>query len=106
MIAELRELGWQVDVHRARRRLSAPGRARRKAAARDKLAGVPKDCPIVIDGLALGVLPEAAANCASDIRCSRWCIIRWRWKRVWRRPMRKLARRASATRLRPRAASL
>src|SRR5256885_3663360 len=31
-----------------------------KAAARDKLAGVPKDCPIIVDGLALGVLPEAA----------------------------------------------
>ena len=37
--------------------------------------------PIVIDGLALGVLPEAAAAvCAKRIRWSRWCIIRWRWK--------------------------
>src|SRR3954452_20204805 len=45
--------------HRAWRRFSAPDAAT-KAAARDKLANVPKDCPIIVDGLAFGALPEAA----------------------------------------------
>ena len=40
MIAELQKLGWQVDVHRPRRRLSAARLAETKAAARDKLAAV------------------------------------------------------------------
>jgi glycosyltransferase involved in cell wall biosynthesis len=34
--------------------------AERKATARDRLASVPKGRPVVIDGLAYGVLPEAA----------------------------------------------
>ena len=87
MIAELRKLGWQVDVIGLGDGFPRPDAAT-KAAARDKLAGVPKDCPIVVDGLALGVLPEAAKELHERTSaCSPWCIIRWRWKRVWRRPM-------------------
>ena len=59
MIAELQKLGWQVDVIGLGDGFPRPS-AEAKAAARDKLAAVAKDCPIVIDGLAFGVLPEAA----------------------------------------------
>jgi len=59
MIAELQKLGWQVDVIGLGDGFPRPDAAI-KAAARDKLTGVPKDCPIIVDGLALGVLPEAA----------------------------------------------
>jgi glycosyltransferase involved in cell wall biosynthesis len=59
MIAELQKLGWQVDVIGLGEGFPRPS-AETKTAAREKLAGVPKDCPIVIDGLAFGVLPEAA----------------------------------------------
>ena len=63
MIAELQKLGWQVDVIGLGEGFPRPS-AETKAAAREKLAGVPKDCPIVIDGLAFGVLPEAARRVA------------------------------------------
>ena len=59
MIAELQKLGWQVDVIGLGDGFPRPSAAT-KAAARGKLSDVPKDCPIVIDGLAFGVLPEAA----------------------------------------------
>ena len=65
IIAELQKLGWQVDVVGARRWLSEAERGT-KGAAETVLAGVPRACPIVIDGLAFGVLPEAAASCASE----------------------------------------
>jgi glycosyltransferase involved in cell wall biosynthesis len=61
MIAELQKLGWQVDVIGLGDGFPRPT-AETKAAARERLAGVPKDCPIVIDGLAFGVLPEAASE--------------------------------------------
>jgi len=59
MIAELRRLGWQVDVLALGDGFPHPT-AQTKAAARARLAGAPSGCPIVIDGLAFGVLPEAA----------------------------------------------
>jgi glycosyltransferase involved in cell wall biosynthesis len=59
MIAELQKLGWQVDVIGLGDGFPRPDAAT-KAAARDKLANVPKDCPIIVDGLAFGALPEAA----------------------------------------------
>jgi glycosyltransferase involved in cell wall biosynthesis len=59
MIAELQKLGWQVDVIGLGDGFPRPS-PETKTAARNKLAGVPKDCPIIVDGLALGVLPEAA----------------------------------------------
>ena len=67
MIAELQRLGWQVDVVGLGEGFPRPT-PRRKAAARDRLAGGAAGCPIVIDGLAFGVLPEAARDCASAIR--------------------------------------
>jgi glycosyltransferase involved in cell wall biosynthesis len=59
MIAELQKLGWQVDVIGLGDGFPRPS-TEVKAGARAKLAVVPKDCPVVVDGLALGVLPEAA----------------------------------------------
>jgi glycosyltransferase involved in cell wall biosynthesis len=59
IIQELRALGWQVDVIDLGEGFPRPS-AERKANARDRLAEVPDGRPIVIDGLAYGVLPEAA----------------------------------------------
>lgn len=59
MIAELQKLGWQVDVIGLGDGFPRPS-GDVKAAAGEKLAGVPKDCPLIVDGLAFGVLPEAA----------------------------------------------
>jgi len=59
MIAELRELGWRPEVLNLGGGFPRPS-ALTRAAANAHLADVPKGRPIVIDGLALGVLPDAA----------------------------------------------
>jgi glycosyltransferase involved in cell wall biosynthesis len=59
MIAELRELGWRPEVLGLGDGFPRPN-ALTKAAAKAHLSDVPKGRPIVIDGLAFGVLPEAA----------------------------------------------
>ena len=59
MIAELRQLGWQVDVIDLGDGFPHPS-AEQKVHARSLLAATPPGCPIVVDGLAFGVLPEAA----------------------------------------------
>jgi glycosyltransferase involved in cell wall biosynthesis len=59
MIAELRELGWRPEVLGLGGGFPRPN-ALTKAAAKAHLADVPKGRPIVIDGLAFGVLPEVA----------------------------------------------
>jgi glycosyltransferase involved in cell wall biosynthesis len=61
MIAELQALGWQVYVIDLGGGFPRPG-AEAKAAAGSKLAAAPERCPIVVDGLAFGVLPEAAGE--------------------------------------------
>jgi glycosyltransferase involved in cell wall biosynthesis len=60
MIAELGRLGWRAEVVDLGGEFPWPGPACR-AAARTRLASVPHGTCIVIDGLALGVLPEVAA---------------------------------------------
>ncbi len=60
MIAELRELGWRPEVLNIGEGFPRPDRADATAGAAAHLADVPKGRPIVIDGLAFGVLPEAA----------------------------------------------
>src|SRR5262245_21607850 len=60
MIAELERLGWHADVVDLGKQFPRPS-ASDRAAARARLAAVPRDRCIVIDGLALGVLPEEAA---------------------------------------------
>jgi glycosyltransferase involved in cell wall biosynthesis len=59
MIAELRALGWRPDVLNLGDGFPKPN-ALTLAAARAHLSDVPKGRPIVIDGLAFGVLPDAA----------------------------------------------
>ena len=67
MIAELEHLGWQVDVLDIGSDFPRPGPAAR-AAAQARLDAVPKGRCVVVDGLALGVLPEAAAALAPTHR--------------------------------------
>ena len=59
MIAGLQALGWQVDVISLGEGFPKPT-PETKAAARDKLAAAAQGVPIIVDGLAFGVLPEAA----------------------------------------------
>jgi glycosyltransferase involved in cell wall biosynthesis len=59
MIAELERLGWHADVLDLGSEFPRPSAAARSA-AQAQLEAVPKGRCIVIDGLALGVLPEAA----------------------------------------------
>ena len=59
IIAELRKMGWQVDVIGLGDGFPRPT-WETKAGAKKKLAELPKGCPIVIAGLAFGVLDEAA----------------------------------------------
>jgi glycosyltransferase involved in cell wall biosynthesis len=60
MIQELRRLGWQVDVLDLGDGFPFPTAAQR-ATALLLLSVVPGNCPIVLDGLAFGALPEAGA---------------------------------------------
>jgi glycosyltransferase involved in cell wall biosynthesis len=63
IIAELRELGWDVDVLNIGEGFPWPNEATRLA-ARSALLDAPEGRPIVLDGLALGVLPDVAAELA------------------------------------------
>jgi glycosyltransferase involved in cell wall biosynthesis len=60
IIQELRRLGWQVDVADIGDDFPFPGTAER-ATALAILSAMPAGCPIVLDGLAFGALPEAGA---------------------------------------------
>jgi len=59
MIAEFGKLGWLVDVVGLGEGFPKPNAAQ-KAFSGEQLFGLPDKCPVVVDGLALGVLPEAA----------------------------------------------
>ncbi len=59
MIAELGEMGWQIDIVDLGANFPFPGDPTRKA-AHERLLAIPADRIVVVDGLALGVLPEAA----------------------------------------------
>jgi glycosyltransferase involved in cell wall biosynthesis len=63
MMAELDELGWQVDLVDLGDGFPSPSDVTH-AAARTQLLTVPAGRAIVIDGLALGVLPEIASELA------------------------------------------
>ncbi len=63
MIAELGDLGWQIDLLDLGDGFPSPSDATR-AAARTQLLAVPPGRAIVVDGLALGVLPEIASELA------------------------------------------
>ncbi len=59
MIAELAALGWQANVLSLGDGFPKPDVTTR-AAANARLAALPAGVPVVVDGLALGVLPEGA----------------------------------------------
>ncbi len=61
MIAELERLGWRIEVIDLGDGFPHPSEKTR-AAALAKFAAVPRGSAIVTDGLAFGVLPEAAAQ--------------------------------------------
>lgn len=67
IIAELRQLGWRVDVLGLGEGFPYPT-VETKRNTGEMLAGVSHDVPVVIDGLAFGVLPEAA-EALSDSHC-------------------------------------
>lgn len=60
ILAELRHLGWQVEVVGLGDGFPLPSEEQEAAASR-QLLRTPADQPVVIDGLAFGVLPKAAA---------------------------------------------
>jgi glycosyltransferase involved in cell wall biosynthesis len=61
MVAELSALGWRIDVMNLGEGFPYPDEDTKRA-AETMLAGVPAGRPIVIDGLAFGVLPQIAAR--------------------------------------------
>jgi glycosyltransferase involved in cell wall biosynthesis len=63
MIAELRQLGWRIDLLDLGEGFPWPREATRFA-AQTQLLAIPEGRMIVVDGLALGVLPEAASQLA------------------------------------------
>jgi glycosyltransferase involved in cell wall biosynthesis len=63
IIAELARLGWHVELVDVGEGFPWPSGATR-AAARTRLLNVPNGWPIVIDGLALGALPDVASELA------------------------------------------
>ena len=59
IIAELQALGWQIDVVSVGDGFPQPS-AEQRAVALARLEDLPEGIPVVVDGLALGTLPEAA----------------------------------------------
>jgi glycosyltransferase involved in cell wall biosynthesis len=67
IIAELKTLGWQVDLLTLGDGFPDPEESVKRD-AQTKLAAAPADCPLIVDGLALGVLPKAAAQLRASHR--------------------------------------
>jgi len=65
IMAELQQLGWDVAYLNIGEGFPAPDE-RTRSAARSLLSAIPAGQPIVLDGLALGVLPDVAAELASQ----------------------------------------
>lgn len=67
MIEELRALGWQAEAIDLGEGFPFPSADARRA-ARSRLAALPADAPIVVDGLALGALPDLATQLGATHR--------------------------------------
>ncbi len=61
MIAELEQLGWKIDLVNLGDGFPRPSQEQRDT-AQERLTAIPAGRPIVIDGLAFGVLPELASQ--------------------------------------------
>ena len=61
LIAELKQIGWQVDLVNLGDGFPWPSKQTRKT-AEARLIAVPNGDTIVVDGLAFGVLPDAGLN--------------------------------------------
>ncbi|MDP1906681.1 MAG: glycosyltransferase family 4 protein, partial [Hyphomicrobium sp.] len=61
MMAELGDLGWRIDLLDLGEGFPWPSQAARET-ARTRLLAIPTGRAVVVDGLALGVLPEAASQ--------------------------------------------
>jgi len=66
IIAELERIGWQIELVDLGEGFPFPGEAVRSN-ARARLLGAPDGCPIVVDGLALGALPEIASELVNPL---------------------------------------
>lgn len=66
MIAEIGKLGWQIDVVDLGEGFPWPNEATRKGAAA-RLVEIPAGRTVVVDGLALGVLPDVAARLGNPL---------------------------------------
>jgi len=66
IIAELARMGWQIELVDVGEGFPFPSEAVRSN-ARARLLGAPDGCPIVVDGLALGALPEIASELANPL---------------------------------------
>ena len=64
MITELERLGWNIDFVNLGEGFPRPSQEQRKT-AQERLISLAAGCPIVIDGLAFGVLPEVALQLCS-----------------------------------------
>jgi glycosyltransferase involved in cell wall biosynthesis len=67
MIAGLRDRGWRVDVVRLDDSFPVPAREARAHAAQ-ALGGIPDEAIVLIDGLALGAMPEEAERAALHLK--------------------------------------
>ena len=67
IVAGLQRRGWTVRVHEIPGSFPVPSAASRRAAAA-VLAALPDGAAVVVDGLALGALPDEAAHEASRLR--------------------------------------
>lgn len=67
MVAGLRALGWEVRVHELPGRFPEPDDVAREALA-SALAGLPDGARVVIDGLAMGGLPEPVEGHGGRLR--------------------------------------
>ena len=65
VIAELERLGWSVELVDLDEGFPRPSNEQRKT-AQTRLMALQTGCPVVVDGLALGVLPEVASQLCVD----------------------------------------
>jgi glycosyltransferase involved in cell wall biosynthesis len=66
IIAELERMGWQIALLDLGEGFPWPGDAARSK-ARARLLGVPAGWPVVVDGLALGALPDVASDLTNPL---------------------------------------